>query len=76
MVAAPLPSEAADAAFEEADKQLDAIYQQMRREITRDEAREYFVTAERTWIAFRQPQQQRRHRLRLRRGRDKDKAHA
>ena len=56
MVAAPLPSEEADAAFERADKQLNAIYQQMRREITRDEARENFVAAERTWIAFRDAQ--------------------
>ena len=56
MVAAPSPSEEADAAFEKVDKQLNTIYQRMRREITRDEARENFVAAERTWIAFRDAQ--------------------
>ena len=50
------PSEEAETAFQKADTRLNALYKKMLIEITRAEARENFIVAERAWIAFRDAQ--------------------
>lgn len=47
------PYEEAETAFQKADAQLNALYKKMLVKITRTEARENFIAAERAWIAFR-----------------------
>ena len=47
------PSAEADAAFKEADTQLNLVYKELLKAISKPETRDYFARAQRAWISFR-----------------------